>query len=47
MLEEQQLLVEFPEDPSEAAKGMEQFSNEVFGSLYIHRCLISRCDKPP
>ena len=47
MLEKQQLLGELPDDPRAAAKIIEQFSDEVFGSLYIHRCLISSCGKPP
>ena len=47
MLEKQQLLGELPDDPGAAAKIIEQFSDEVFGHLYIHRCLISSCGKPP
>ena len=47
MLEKQQLLGELPDDPWAAAKIIEQFSDEVFGHLYIHRCLISSCGKPP
>ena len=47
MLEEQRLLGELPDDPIEAAKVKEQFSNEVFGNLCSHRCLISSRGKPP
>ena len=47
MLEKQQLLGELSDDPRAAAKIIEQFSDEVFGNLYIHRCLISSCGKPP
>ena len=36
MLEKQQLLGELPDDPRAAAKIIEQFSDEVFGNLYIH-----------
>ena len=47
MLEKQQLLGELPDDPRAATKIIEQFSDEVFGNLYIHRCWISSCGKPP
>ena len=47
MLEKQHLLGELPDDPRAAANIIEQFSDEVFGNLYIHRCLISSCGKPP
>ena len=47
MLEKQQLLGELPDDPRAAATIIEPFSDEMFGNLYIHRCLMSSCGKPP
>ena len=47
MLEKKQLLPPLPDDPHEAAEGIERFASEVFGHIQIHRCLIAGCGKPP